>query len=315
MKATVVASVITGFFTIAAGVVTYWVTQREPAITYSVSESPVLSGSETAKQILVVDVRNTGKKEVTDLLVQVLLSEGAIDDGAVEASPGLDVEEERGPGLFSIQAETVNPGEFTKLSLLIASQAGDIKPDVIVRAPGASASLKESNTGSEPVERPVLAATALAAVLSAMLLSSPLARRALTGYSGQSLAQNEVVAYICAKAELHEESEKLRFSSASLSYRGAADYLMFQALQVDPLARRRYLAALKAMLLNEHMSKQSAASIRRAIEATSGSSLTEEDMGQLVAKSIGEGSQPEKLRDAIDELIDAELSDTHVEVS
>lgn len=87
MKQTIIAALITGLFTIAAGVGTYWFTQKEPALTYSVAGSPVLPGAGVAKQIYVIEVRNTGKKEVANALAEVKLRVGKIEESASEAVP------------------------------------------------------------------------------------------------------------------------------------------------------------------------------------------------------------------------------------
>src|SRR5438128_7955278 len=105
MKQAIIAALITGAFTIAAGVGTYWFTLEEAALTYSVSGSPVLPGAGVAKQIYVIEVRNTGKKEVANALAEVKLNVGKIEESASEASPGPKLKEERKDASFSVSAD------------------------------------------------------------------------------------------------------------------------------------------------------------------------------------------------------------------
>lgn len=175
MKATIIAAIITGIFTIVAGFVTNLVTQKEPALTYSISESPILPGPGITKQIYVILVTNTGKKDVSETLTLVELKEGEIKETASEASPGMKLLEEKGSQIFKVTADTMNPGEYVKLSLLLSSQNGKLEPKVVVRSPGVNASLLEK---SKPINQlPILIATALAATMSVLLSASPLIRR------------------------------------------------------------------------------------------------------------------------------------------
>src|SRR5260370_110131 len=200
MKQAIVAALITGAFTIAAGIGTYWFTQKEPALTYSVSGSAVFPGAGVAKQIYVIEVRNTGRKEVANALAEVKLNVGRIEESASEASPGLKLKEDRKDASFSVSTDVLNPDEYVKLSLLLSSQSSEFKPSVVVRAPGVKASLRSPSTETSSKEQlPIVFATAIAAALSVLLGASPLARLLLKSSSvltvplRHSLPQTEVV--------------------------------------------------------------------------------------------------------------------------
>ncbi len=317
MKQAIIAAFITGVFTIAAGFGTYWLTLKEPALTYSVSGGPVLPGTGVAKQIYVIEVRNTGKKEVANALAEVKLNAGKIEEGASEASPGPKLKEDRKDASFSVSADVLNPGEYVKLSLLISSLSGEFKPSVVVRAPGVNAALLDPSTemsreGRLPILF-VLSATTLAAALSVLFGASPLVRRLFksslvpVGVLASSLEQNEIVSYICVKAGLEEEGEKFRFLSAELSYRGAADYLMLRALKADQASLGRYVASLKAMLLIDNMSPKSTESVKRSIKVLAGPAYDEAFLDSIVKKAVDEGNDPARLRDEIDKFLAAEL--------
>jgi hypothetical protein len=312
MKQTIIAALITGLFTIAAGVGTYWFTKKEPALTYSVVGGPVLPGAGIAKQIYVIDVRNTGKKEVANVLAEVKLSVGKIEESASETSPGLRLREERKDTSFSVSADVLNPGEYVKLSLLLSSQLSEFKPSVVVRAPGVNASLLGRTTDTPRKEQLPIFLAAIAATLSVLVGASPLVRRfiqssGLTRLAKEPLDQNEIVAYICAKAGLDDESEKFRFSSAKLSYRGAADFLMLRALKADQAGRKRYVAALKAMLLIDGVIPTSKKAMKRSIWALVGPSYDEASLDSILKKAVNEGNDPAGLRDEIDKLLATEL--------
>ena len=313
MKQTIIAAIITGLFTIAAGVGTYWFTQKEPALTYSVVGSPILPGTGDAKQIYVIEVRNTGRREVSNALAEVGLRSAKIEESASESSPGLKLKEEKRDSSFSVNADTINPGEYMKLSLLLSSKSGEFSPSVIVRAPGVNASLLDPGKKSESVEKLPILLSALAATFSVLIGASPIVRRIL-GFSpmsirmaAASLDQNEVSSYICARAGLDEESRLFRFSLSDCSYRGAADFLMFQGLKSEESVRPKYIAALKAFLLNERMSDVSIASIKRAIRILSSEPFEEASLTKLTSSAIGEGDDPAELRNRIDSFLAAEL--------
>ncbi len=311
---TIIAAIVTGVFTVIAGLVTYWFTSKEPALTYSVSSGPTITGPTSSKRIYVIEIRNTGKKEVSQTLAEIRLNSSQFDEITTESSPGVNLAEQRETDNYTISADFLNPNEYIKVSLLLSAQSSASEPVVAVRAPGVTATLlspsMQTNFGTQDLF--VLGAAVLGAVTSVLSLNPILRRirksKIVTMLQTNGLDGNEVLAYICASCGLDVESEQLRFTNSELSYRGTSDYFLFRAMKLDLPNRTRHLVALKAMLLVERISPHSKLAIKRTIKLLDPDKYDEASLDALVRIAIDEGQEPVRLRDEIDKLVRAELS-------
>lgn len=243
-KTAVITAVLTGVFTVLAGVITYWFTTKEPAISYSVIAGPAIAGAGSTKRIYVVEVRNSGSKEVAQTLVQLALKSGELTEVASEATPGVKLTEEKTARQIDIHADMLNPGDTLKVSLLMSLVPPESEPKVTVRAPGIQAVAdSDKRDGPFSLSKPsgliVLLAPALAAVMSSFLLlsRSALGRKLGLKGIGPGIDKSELIAYICGVCGLTDEAGHLRFAGSEISYRGAADYLRHQAMRATYVER------------------------------------------------------------------------------
>lgn len=299
-KTAIVTAVLTGVFTVIAGIATYWLTTKEPALSYSVVGGPALTASSGAKRIFVVELRNSGRREVPQTLVQLVLKEGELTEVASEASPGVKLTEERAPHKVEIRADLLNPGDLVKVSFLASLVVSSAEPTVVVRAPGVQA-IDESRTRDglfskgKPPEILALLASALGAFMSSFLLLSgrtSIGRRLGLPSLGSSLDQSEIGAFICGACGLYEEADSLRFGGTETSYRGIADYLRHRALRRAQNERSAYSTALRALLLTKGYSPASVHAIRAAIDAFEVAKLDDREFKELRDQAIDEGSDP-----------------------
>lgn len=308
-KTAIITAVLTGVFTVVAGVATYWFTTKEPELAFSVVGGPVLSNVTGAKRIFVVEVRNSGRKEIAQTLIQLALKTGELSEVATEANPGVKLTEERSQRQVDIRADLLNPGDIVKVSFLASLAAADTEPKIVVRAPGvlAVAESKEQQdlfnfSKGKNSNLLALLASAVAAVVSVLffLLSrSRLSRILGVSSINPSMEQAEVGAFICGACQLYEEADYLRFGGNGISYRGTADYLQHQAARAEPENRKRYIIALKALLLNEWITRKSLVVIRKTIDSVSGNLLSEEEFKEIRIKAIDEGDDPAAWREKI----------------
>ena len=138
-KTAIITAILTGVFTVVAGFTTYWLTTKEPELTFSVVGGPTLVGITGTKRIFVVEVRNSGKKEIAKTLVQLALKGGALSEVASEARPGVKLTEEKTQHQVDIHADSLNTGDFVKVSFLTSHVSPDAEPKVVVRAAGVQA--------------------------------------------------------------------------------------------------------------------------------------------------------------------------------
>ncbi|WP_156885437.1 hypothetical protein [Massilia niastensis] len=298
-KSALISAVLTGIFTVLAGVAVYFFTTKEPELVYSVVGGPALSNALGAKRIFVVEVRNEGKKEVSQTLIHVALKGGELSEAASEASPGVKVLEEKTPNLINIKADLLNPGDSVKVSFLASLVTTGIEPTVAVRSPGVKATAENSKLDEKSIlanpNKIMAFILPIAAALASYLVSARVGRirRIVEGRSpNPSLDQSEITAYLCAACGLHEEANQLRFGGSEVSYRGTSDFIMQKALQADATLRIRYEAALRALLHFAPTSTNSRKSIRYAINSISSNQITDEEFEQIEGNVIKEGDDP-----------------------
>lgn len=314
-KTAVITAVLTGVFTVLAGIATYWFTTKEPAISYSVIAGPTVAGTGGTKRIYVVEVRNSGSKEVAQTLVQLVLKTGELTEVAAEATPGVKLTEEKTARQIDIRADMLNPGDTVKLSLLMSLVPPETEPKVTVRAPGVqavadSSKKDESPSLSNPSGLLVLFAPALAAVMSSFLLlsRSALGRKLGLKSIGSEIDKYELVAYICEACGLAEEAEHLRFGGSNVSYRGAADYLRYRAMRASDREKEKYDVALRSFLLIDSIAASSVDSIRWSIDSIAQTGITDGEFTTLRKQAIDEGSQPMRWRELVDAFVGERLA-------
>jgi hypothetical protein len=306
-KTAIITAVLTGVFTVVAGIATYWLTTKEPELSFSVVGGPTLTGTTGTKRIFVVEVRNSGRKEITQTLVQLALQGGELSEVASEASPGVKLTEEKTQRQVDIRADSLNPGDFVKVSFLTSLASPYIEPKVVVRAPGVQAIAESGKRGGlfgkgTLSDLLVLLAGALGAVMSSFLLlsRSRISRKLGLPSPGSSIDQSEVGAFVCGACGLFEESDRLRFGGSEISYRGTADYLRHRALRAAPEERPKYNAALRALLLNQAISTTSFSTIRAAIDVVGTEKLSDTEFNQIRGQAIDEGDEPVVWREKVE---------------
>lgn len=306
-KTAVVTAILTGIFTVAAGVVTYLITTKEPALSYSVVGGPSLTSQSGEKRIYVVELRNSGRKEVSQAFLMLSIKDGELGEVASEASPGVKIDEERAANKVELHADLLNPGDVVKVSLLVEGSTSSAEPTVVARAPGVQAVRESiSREGIFKKEKPpelfALIASALGAILSSFIMisqrSSFLRKLGLPSV-GSTLDQAEIGAFICDSCGLREEGDRLRFSGSDTSYRGIADYLRYRALECAQEKRSPYLVALRALLLTSGFSPSSVTVIRKTIDDIGESPMSDAEFKSLRKRSVDEGNDPIAWREAI----------------
>lgn len=319
-KTAVITAVLTGIFTVLAALATYWFTTKEPALTYTVTGGPVLASALGTKRIFVVDVRNSGKKEIAQTLIQLALKGGELGEISAEATAGVRLTEEKKLQQVDIQADLLNPGDSVKVAFLASLPSPDLEPRVTVRAPGVQG-ISETKSRDEFLSLNgskgtlLLLLPPIAAVLISVLLASFAKTRVGARVIGKiiipssSINQSEISAYVCGACGLIDEASALRFGGGKITYRGAADYLRHRALASQSSQhRKKFETALRAFLLSDTISFVSADSIRWAVSALATSPMSDIEFDELRRNAVHEGKDPALWRERIDAFVEKHLS-------
>lgn len=314
MKQVLLTAIVTCLFTIVAGVATYFLTTQKATLFYSVSSGPTLSAQGQHRRIFSISVSNPGRKDVSDVSATIEFKQGSIEEVSYEKSTGVSVTETKGTQNYVLKAQSLNPDEHFSIALLAAVPSPEFKPDIAVRGKGVSGTTKDQGKKEEPIILYLLSG-AIAAFLGLLTSISPLMRRILGRTAVPSLARafvrtgsavgpfdrNELVAYILGLCSLFEHSRRIRFSPSETSFRGAADYIVSEAIAAPEEERPKFCLALKCMLLIKRINEESIHVISGALKKLSGAE--DDDVKQLRDSAIDPDSEPLKLRDTIADLI------------
>lgn len=303
VKIALITAALTGFFTVAASLATYWITNKSPEMVYTLVGGPSFSSPEGAKRIFVLEVNNNGSKEIKNALIQISLPTGELSEVAADATAGVKISETRSKSTFELNSDILNPGDTIKISLLTTQQNNGPAPTVVARAPGISATDITNKTKKSSFDYIIGAVTAIAVL--AQLLSTFVTSRYKKKHtkSGTSISPKEHSAFIFGACGLKNETPYI-----GQSYRSAADLLRALSTESEK-SRAQALVALKAHLLVGPVENSSLRVIKHHIIQVSKTSFTEEDFKNIRAAAFEEKDDPVEWRIRIQNFIREELKD------
>lgn len=301
VKIGLITAALTGTFTVAASLVTYWLTNKSPEMVYTLVGGPSFSSPEGAKRIFVLEVNNKGSKEIKNAFIKISLPGGEISEAAAAATAGVKVIETRSKSEFQLNTDILNPEDTVKISLLTTQKNNESAPVVVARAPGITA----TDITSKPIKSRIdyiFTAVTVIAVL-AQLLSSFLTNRyrKKNTKSGTSISAREQSCFIFGVCGLKNEIPYI-----GPSYRSAADLLRTLSMDSEK-ARTQALVALKAHLLVGHVENSSLRVIKHHILKVSQSSFSEEEFNKIRAAATDEQDDPVAWRTNIYNFVKTEL--------
>ena len=178
-KPIIATAVVTGLVTIITGMALFYWQLREPELIYSVVGSAPFPGEDENFAIQHVEIRNDGKKEVTNVSVAIEIPGSDIRDYKVISAAGLKITEEPEKHSLVLRFPSLNPGERLTVSLLVTGPLQSlVAPDVSARGNGVLGT--QAETGKEADFKSTLfpAIAAAYAGVFAFLLMSKRYRRA-----------------------------------------------------------------------------------------------------------------------------------------
>lgn len=309
VKIALITAGLTGVFTVAASVATYWLTNKSPEMVYTLVGGPSFSSPEGAKRIFVLEVNNKGSKEIKNAFIQISLPTGELSEVAADATAGVKISETRDKSTFELSADILNPEDTVKISLLTTQQNNGPAPTVVARAPGITATDITNKTKTSSFDY-IFAAVTVIAVL-AQLLSTFVTSRYRNKHtkSGTSISAREHSTFIFGACGLKNETPYI-----GPSYRSAADLLRVLCMDSEK-SRVQALVALKAHLLVGRVESSSLRVIKHHILQASGDSFTEEEFQKIRATAADEKDDPVEWRVRIQNFINEELKNSSLALS
>lgn len=300
-KSTIITAVLTGLITVVGSLLTYWVTNSKPELTYTLNGGPSLKTNEGAKRIYVVEVKNSGEKEISQAFIHLSLATGVFSETASQASPGVKINEEKSERQIELRADSLNPNDTISISFITMQTAVGSDPEIAVRAKGVNAKNQTQKNKEDPWDKysAIFALIAAFAVFISNYIISFFRKKGLIKETASSLKQAPLCAYICETCNLSEEAMQFRFTASRLTYRTIADHLKHRGTIASDQDRICYSTALRAMLLISQINTYSLGLIRHAIDELDGAALSDEEFDEIRKLSSDEGESPTKWRDVI----------------
>ena len=303
-----IGALLAALFGFAGNLVLHYITANSPALSYSVTEGPSLPTSDGFKQICVVEAQNSGRAELTNLVVRITVDRGKLEQGSWRASDGVTGQDTLANNTYQVSVPLLNPGEHVSLATIMTLVENYTHPDVAVRAVGITGTRSDSSSPqsrTQSVLAVVLSAifAGLSLTLLGVLVRRNLAfRNAILSIAGFSIQRikpvtpRESLTYILHACEIAKEAERIQFSEYPITYMEFADRLLVRALPLPTEERHREILALKCMLLIPVMAEASRENVKRALRILA-------QPNEVEAKRIEDRRSATNWRDEVDRLV------------
>ncbi len=249
---TIIASILSIIVGLSIGLLLEFFKSSKPNFEYTYSESDAFKGQAGSFAILKLQVTNSGKKELEDVLARIEGKDDQFLEAKVSGIPPSTRSHSLDKTSFQLNVPFLNPHETVSVQILLSPKTEKPEtPKIEVRAKGVIGHLTEQpQARSAKVEIPSL----LAAILSAFvtLYFFRRIRRATPKFlytKSHRDDQRDILSFILELNGLNDEPEAIRRSGRILSYWAEADRLTNKILRLeDPDCTRRLTKSLEQLL-------------------------------------------------------------------
>jgi len=245
-------------------------TKPKATLAFTSASGPAISTSSGARQISSIRAENTGKVPLTNVVVEVQVSDGQIESSALEQSPGIKPVSQAAGGTYRVVAERLLPTEFIAASVMTLSSSTHSSLKLAVRSNEILGTIAAPITpGYEgPGELIVAIATSFAIAVTSLLIIFTIRHRRISvaGLFSAAHYKSDVITYVCAVSGVLTSPDELFYHNHTMTFLRAGDLFLFAGLNADPERRNRCVLALRALLEVRDMADTSALAIRANLE-------------------------------------------------
>lgn len=269
---------------------------KEPKaeLTYSYFTGPGIQDKDGYKQILSLNVSNSGKKSLTNVIAKLKIDDAKIESYKIENKTGLKTDVIKLDNEISISVHKLHAGEnFSLLSLVLLSKNG-ILPSVALRSDEVlgSQSIFDSSKQNELLS-PMLA------FLSVLFMTFFI----YNFYGGKE----DFLYYIYARFKLPGLDSTMYLNRKYLTYLKMADILLnFNLKATNEEERKESLKALKCLVLVKSIASVSLEVIKSNLKTIEGEDFSEKEFESLRNISVSVEKKL-KLRTLVDKIADGTL--------
>lgn len=288
MKKAVLLSIIAGLFTLAPKFYDE-ISEQKANLEYSVFNGPLLETEDLHKTIVSIEIKNTGKKILSDA-VAIVESNSEIESVGLISSAGLEPKFKlTNDKLLKVSSEKMHPGDKLTVSVMLSSKVNILPPSIAIRSDEVIGVI---NTSRKDDTKSVSLFSGLLSGLSVFMVSLFLIIKSRLGMALSSPQdRNDNLFYIATKIGNEELIDLISKHSGNLTYLRFADILLYLGNN-EKIKHSDALNGLECLLLADD-TKSSKKHIERNITLLTGPERKAEDLLQLEEKS-------KDIKDAID---------------
>jgi hypothetical protein len=280
----IVPALVGGLF--AIGPTIYQELSKPRAVlSFSRVAGPTIGSAGTFRKISLIRIENTGRTPLTNVIVAEDITNGEIENSAISTAPGLKPITQNTAKSMNVVLERMLPTEALSISVMTSSQSPQEATSLTVRSNEALGSEAVAATSENKVEPALLAA--VLAVAGATLTASTvllLAKRRWLPTLQRLNERPDIITYVLSLSGTTSLLRLLPYQE-SLSYRRAADMLLFSGMSASPQLKRNCLTGLRAFLAAAGRMNEESAAIVRANLGALGSPITDDEFKQLRAQA------------------------------
>lgn len=249
-KSNIKAIILTGIVSLIVGVGSGWIinvlTDKQAKLTYDITTQEVFSGSSNNIGIFGIRISNTGKKEIEDVLSQLVFSEAEISEYRISGIPDASRKIKSSGSSFEINVPYLNPEEQVSIQILLKPTTKSLSPPLIdIRGKGVVGAIveKEDQSKNKLYSLLSVAIAAFATLLTAISISRTSLRKRIEASFEKRLQeetdegeyhfadQRDTVAFVLEAKGLPEEAKFVRLIPRDISYWSIVDSLVSEWLE------------------------------------------------------------------------------------
>jgi hypothetical protein len=302
----IVPALIAGGFSIAPKLYDL-VSEPRAELTYAINMGPDLVTDTLHQQIASIDVKNAGRKPLTEIEVIVRSAKGKLDAARIQNQSDLKTSLKSSPQATTVDVPRMLPAEHFSMSVMLSSE-GD---------PGFSISARSDEVlgvrASERDDTSSFASEYLGSGLAGMSVFVMMLVAARRGISLGTLGgdKQDALHYIVARCQLPEIESALRLYGKFVTYLRMADILLAYGLRSTGDELTKTVNALKCLLLIKDMAKGSREIVVRNLRILQKTRFSEASVAAILKRSVPVHENL-GLRDRIDEIIEHATDGAHV---
>ncbi|ELH5920451.1 hypothetical protein [Vibrio tarriae] len=262
---------------------------------YSIFQGPLLKAGEQYKTIVSIEVENTGKKVLSNV-VAIVESYADIESESLTSSMGFE------PKLtivdsVKVSAGKMHPNDKFSLSLMLSSQTNILPPKIALRADEVVGTIKSSKKDNS---KNVSFFSSLLSGMSVFVMSAYFIVKSRFGTTLPSiLSKHDNLFYIAAKVGSKDLVDAISEQGGSLTYLRFSD-IIFYLGESGELKKQDAINGLECLLLVDEIAASSRKHIERNLTVLSDAEINAEHLANLRQKSKSIKNSFE-LRNSIDE--------------